>query len=195
MSTSPGKTEEPLGTERVQSASPPTDTGVELITSNAKTDDNAGQITTEDTGIKDKMQQHLHDTQEKGAQDDGVEELCDLYYICSEDKISGPHYPCDILKLYGVGQIKNVFWVVHVNDVENIDDLWCKVDVSSVVSSTASIEKDDDLKGKYPALYQYCLVKTNLKHYNYLQDQLRFHRDRKRLYRGESDVFKPLVMY
>eukprot|EP01083_Nonionella_stella_P291071 990492_1 len=85
-----------------------------------------------------------------------------LFHVYSGRKISGPHYPNDIMKMYCCGEISDVFWVIHVDDAtgknEDDEDLWCKVHLSQ-----DDTEDNKQFKSTYPKLYNYVDSKLKAK--------------------------------
>eukprot|EP01083_Nonionella_stella_P170064 577963_1 len=99
---------------------------------------------------------------EKSAEVENVEiDEDELFHVYSGHKISGPHYTRDFMKMYSCGDISDVFWVIHEDDVTGEDtdeDKWCKVHLSQ-----DDTEDNKQLKSTYPKLYNYVDSKLKAK--------------------------------
>eukprot|EP01083_Nonionella_stella_P191894 709870_1 len=85
----------------------------------------------------------------------------ELFHVYSGHKISGPHYPNDIMKMFFCGEISDVFWVIRGDDATGDDtdeEKWCKVHLSH-----EDTEDNKQFKSTYPKLYNYVNSKLNAK--------------------------------
>eukprot|EP01083_Nonionella_stella_P059521 155740_1 len=109
---------------------------------------------------------HDDEEKEKNAeiQPEIDEDLDELFHVYSGDKISGPHYPHEIMKMICCGEISYVFWVIRAHDVsgEGDDkDKWCKLHLSH--EDSKDTEGNNQLKNTYLKLYQYLDSKLKAK--------------------------------
>eukprot|EP01083_Nonionella_stella_P170062 577959_1 len=99
---------------------------------------------------------------EKSAEVENVEiDEDELFHVYSGHKISGPHYPHDIMKMCSCGEISDVFWVIRGDDVTGEEDdgaKWCKVHLSH-----EDTEDNKQFKSTYPKLYNYVDSKLKAK--------------------------------